>query len=154
MTKFIEKLTLRIKLDLAQSLREWCFKAKHHFQEFAAVTYPRAHGKARSFTHWARPGIESSWILVGFITAEPQQLESLESMRVESSWDEATRQEPERGCCGSHLPREPAAVPGIQVHSPSPLPSLPVFSKGSVQWRHGGELATFSGQPGDSAMIQ
>ena len=32
------------------------------------VCYTTAHGNARSFTHWARPGIEpaSSWILVGF----------------------------------------------------------------------------------------
>ena len=31
------------------------------------------HGYTGSLTHWARPGIEpaSSWILVGFITAEP-----------------------------------------------------------------------------------
>ena len=29
---------------------------------------------ARSLTHWARPGIEpvSTWVLVGFVTAEPQ----------------------------------------------------------------------------------
>ena len=34
----------------------------------ASVIYI-AHGNARSFTHWSRPGIEpaSSWILVGFI---------------------------------------------------------------------------------------
>ena len=33
-----------------------------------------AHGKARSLTHWVVPGIKpmSSWILVGFLTAEPQ----------------------------------------------------------------------------------
>ena len=39
----------------------------------ASATYTTAHGKARSLTHWARPGIEpaSSWILVGFITTEP-----------------------------------------------------------------------------------
>ena len=39
-----------------------------------SVTYTIAHSKARSLTHWARPGIEpaSSWLLVGFITAEPQ----------------------------------------------------------------------------------
>ena len=39
-----------------------------------SVTYTTAHGNTRSLTHWARPGIEptSSWILVRFITAEPQ----------------------------------------------------------------------------------
>ena len=33
-----------------------------------------AHGHAGSLTHWVRPGIEptSSWILVRFVTAEPQ----------------------------------------------------------------------------------
>jgi len=38
------------------------------------VTYTTAHGNARSLTLWARPGIEpaSSWILVGFISTEPQ----------------------------------------------------------------------------------
>ena len=38
-------------------------------------TYTTAHGNGRSLTHWARPGIElqSSWILVGFVTTEPQQ---------------------------------------------------------------------------------
>ena len=40
-----------------------------------SVTYTITHGNTRSLTHWARPGIEpvSSWMLVGFITAEPQQ---------------------------------------------------------------------------------
>ena len=41
----------------------------------AAVTYTTSHGNIKYFTHWARPGIEpaSSWILVWFITAEPQK---------------------------------------------------------------------------------
>ena len=40
-----------------------------------ATTYARAHGNSRSLTQWARPGIEPafSWILAGFISAEPQQ---------------------------------------------------------------------------------
>ena len=40
----------------------------------ASVTYTAAHSNAGSLTHRVRPGIEptSSWILVGFITAEPQ----------------------------------------------------------------------------------
>ena len=35
---------------------------------------PHAYGNAGSLTHWARPGIKpaSSWILVRFITTEPQ----------------------------------------------------------------------------------
>ena len=40
----------------------------------ASATYTTAHGNAGSVIHWARPGIElsSSWVLVRFITAEPQ----------------------------------------------------------------------------------
>ena len=36
---------------------------------------PQAHSNARSLTQWARPGIKpaSSCLLVGFISAEPQQ---------------------------------------------------------------------------------
>ena len=36
--------------------------------------YTTVHGNAGSLTHYVRPGIEpaSSWILVGFISAEPQ----------------------------------------------------------------------------------
>ena len=38
------------------------------------ATYTTAHSNAGSLTHWPRPGIEpvSSWILLGFVTAEPQ----------------------------------------------------------------------------------
>ena len=40
-----------------------------------SMTYTTAHGNTGSLTHWARPGIEptSSWILVMFISAAPQQ---------------------------------------------------------------------------------
>ena len=40
-----------------------------------SVTYTTAHGNTRSLIHWARPGIEpaSSWILVKFVSTEPQQ---------------------------------------------------------------------------------
>ena len=39
-----------------------------------SATYTTAHSNARSLTHQTRPGIEfvSSWILVGFICAEPR----------------------------------------------------------------------------------
>ena len=39
-----------------------------------SATYTTAHSNTRSLNHWVRPGIEtmSSWILVKFITAEPQ----------------------------------------------------------------------------------
>ena len=41
----------------------------------SAATYTTAHGNAESLTNWTRPGIKpaSSWILVGFLTTEPQQ---------------------------------------------------------------------------------
>ena len=40
-----------------------------------SATYTIAHSKARSLTHWVRPGTEptSSWILVRFVTPESQQ---------------------------------------------------------------------------------
>ena len=40
-----------------------------------SVNYAAVHGSARSLTHWAGPRITtaSSWLLVGFITTEPQQ---------------------------------------------------------------------------------
>ena len=39
-----------------------------------SVTYTTARGKAGSLTHWVRSEIKpvSAWILVGFVTAEPQ----------------------------------------------------------------------------------
>ena len=41
----------------------------------ASSTETAAHGNAQPLTHWARPGTElpSSWILVRFLTTEPQQ---------------------------------------------------------------------------------
>ena len=41
----------------------------------ASATYTTAQGYTGSLIHWARPGIEptSSWILVGFVSAEPQR---------------------------------------------------------------------------------
>ena len=40
----------------------------------ASTTYTTIHSNARSLTHWMRPGIQptSLWILVRFITTEPQ----------------------------------------------------------------------------------
>ena len=40
-----------------------------------SATYTAALGNAKSLTHWAGPGIKSAslWILVGFVTTEPQQ---------------------------------------------------------------------------------
>ena len=43
--------------------------------ELQQLAYTTAHGNTGSLTHRARPEIEpsSSWILVGFVTTEPQQ---------------------------------------------------------------------------------
>ena len=40
----------------------------------SSMTYTPVHGNTGSLTHWVRPGIKptTSWILVGFITTEPQ----------------------------------------------------------------------------------
>ena len=40
-----------------------------------SVTYTTSHSNPGSLTHWAGPGIKysSSWILVGFVSTEPQQ---------------------------------------------------------------------------------
>ena len=45
----------------------------HAELELQLLAYTTAHGKAESLTHCERPGIEptSSWILLGFVTAEP-----------------------------------------------------------------------------------
>ena len=43
-------------------------------QDLSLVGHTAAHGNAGSVTRWARPGIKpmSSWILGGFVTAEPR----------------------------------------------------------------------------------
>ena len=43
--------------------------------ELQLQAYATAHGSTGSSTHWVRLGIEpeSSWTLVKFVTAEPQQ---------------------------------------------------------------------------------
>ena len=40
-----------------------------------SATYTTAQGNAGSLTHWVEPGIKptSSWMLVGFVSAEPQR---------------------------------------------------------------------------------
>ena len=45
-----------------------------HWIQATSVTYTRAHGNAGYLIFWSRPGIEptSSWILIGFLTSEPQ----------------------------------------------------------------------------------
>jgi len=47
---------------------------QQHGIQATFVTYTIAHGNTGSLTHWVRPGLElmSSWILVGFVTTEPQ----------------------------------------------------------------------------------
>ena len=62
---------LRVETEL--QLPAYTTATEHQIQAVSA-TYTAAHGNAESLT-WVRPGIEptSSWILVGFITTEPQQ---------------------------------------------------------------------------------
>ena len=54
---------------------------QQHPIQATSVTYTTVHGNTRSLTHWVRPGVEpkSSWMLVGFITTEPQQNSHLSS---------------------------------------------------------------------------
>ena len=49
-------------------------KPQPHQIQATSVIYTTAHSNAGSLTCWARPGIKPacSWILVGFITTEPQ----------------------------------------------------------------------------------
>ena len=51
-----------------------CQKPQQSGIQAASATYTTAHSNAKSLTHWERPGIElePSWILAGFVTAEPQ----------------------------------------------------------------------------------
>ena len=53
-----------------------------------SAAYTKAHGNARSLTHWMRPGLKptSSWILAGFVTAEPQW-ELQENLSLNASFD-------------------------------------------------------------------
>ena len=47
----------------------------HSHSNMGSATYTTAQGNAGSLTHRVRPGIKpvSSWILVGFVTTEPQR---------------------------------------------------------------------------------
>ena len=59
-------------------------RSEPHQIQAAYATYTTAHGNPGSLTHWERPGIEptSSWLLVRFITAKPQQ----ELPYIHNSW--------------------------------------------------------------------
>ena len=60
---------------LNQSCSCWPMPQPQQCQiQAASETYTTAQSNAGSLTYWVRPGTEhtSSWILVGFITAEPQ----------------------------------------------------------------------------------
>ena len=50
--------------------------AQQHGIWAVSANHTTGHGNSRSLTHWVRPGIEptSSWTLVGFVSAEPQQV--------------------------------------------------------------------------------
>ena len=59
---------------------------RHSHGNTGSVTYTMAHSNTGSLTHWAKPGIKpsSSWILVGFVTTEPQW----ELLRCTAHWFE------------------------------------------------------------------
>ena len=65
----IDVLKLGVELELPMP------QPQEHQIQAASTTYTTTHSYARSLTHCAWSGIEpaSSWILVGFITTEPQQ---------------------------------------------------------------------------------
>ena len=65
----VPRLGLELELQLALAI------VRANQDPSWSVTYTTAHDNARSLTHSARPGIEptSSWILVRFISTEPQQ---------------------------------------------------------------------------------
>ena len=56
-----------------------------------SATYTTAHSNARFLTYWVGPGIKptSSWILVGFVSTEPQQeFQASMSQTPSVSWKE------------------------------------------------------------------
>ena len=63
----------RLGVELELQLQLLATPQQHQIPA-ASATYARAQGSAGSLTLWARPGIKPtfSWILVGFVTAEPQ----------------------------------------------------------------------------------
>ena len=50
-------------------------QSQQHWLQTMSVTYTIARSNARSLTHWGRPEAEAthSWMLVRFLSAEPQQ---------------------------------------------------------------------------------
>ena len=60
---------------------------QQHGIRATCATYTTAHGNAGSLSCWARPGIKpaSSWILVGFVIAEPWR-EPLQCVLGETIW--------------------------------------------------------------------
>ena len=74
---YITLIDLRI---LKKSLNPWdkshlIMEPQQHMIQVTTATYTRAHGNVGSLSHLVRPGDEpeSSWILLRFISVEPQQ---------------------------------------------------------------------------------
>ena len=60
---------------------------QHHIWVMSR-TYTTAHGKARSSTHWVRPGIKlaTSWLLVGSASAVPRwELQQLHTFKIKDN---------------------------------------------------------------------
>ena len=66
----IPRLGVKLELQLQVSAT-----ATATWDEAASATYTTGHSNAGTLTHWVRPETKplSSWILVSFITTEPQQ---------------------------------------------------------------------------------
>jgi len=76
----LQYLTQSVYSDTIQRRKIWAI----------SLTYTTAHGNTGSPTQWARPGIEpeSSWILVRFVSPEPQKDLSCSPERPESGTEE------------------------------------------------------------------
>ena len=63
-------------MDVPWSNQSYCCRPTPQPQQrqswAASATDITAHSNGRSLTHWARPGIETSWFLVGLVSAAPQ----------------------------------------------------------------------------------
>ena len=101
------------RLGSNQSCSYWPVpQPQQHRIEAESVTYTTAHVNARSLTHWARLGIEpaSSWILVGFISTEPQQELNviLNNVCITESWASKAQ------CCAACVSDKAAASSVVQ----------------------------------------
>ena len=62
------------RCQISAAAASLCHSVSNTGSQDVSANYTATHGNTVSLTHWSRPGIEptSSWILVGFVTTEPQ----------------------------------------------------------------------------------